>query len=93
MSVLAFKRPEPAYQWAQGEAFCIGCRHTWQAVSKTGDVDLECPSCGSTKGRYRFQFEPPEGLLRRVCDCGNDLFRLTPDGHMCANCGIYQRYE
>jgi hypothetical protein len=28
----------------------------------------------------------------RECNCGNRLFYLTPDGHMCANCGIYQGY-
>lgn len=26
-------------------------------------------------------------------DCGNQLFYLTQEGHLYANCGTYQRYE
>jgi hypothetical protein len=83
--------PKPG-QWGTGEAFCIGCKHTWVAVAPTGTVDLECPKCKCEKGRWKFLFYPNEGQLIRVCNCGNQLFFLTPEGHMCANCGIYQHY-
>jgi len=79
-------------QWGTGEAFCIGCKHEWVAVATTGTTELECPNCKSMKGIYRFQFMPSEGQLVRECNCGNQLFYLTPDGHLCANCGLYQRY-
>lgn len=76
-----------------GEAFCIACDYRWTAVAPTGTIDLECPNCKSMKGHWAFAFSPEEGQLVRSCDCGNQLFLLTPDGHLCANCGLYQRYD
>jgi hypothetical protein len=34
----------------------------------------------------------PDGTMVRTCDCGNQLFNITPDGHFCPNCGEYQSY-
>lgn len=79
-------------QWASGEAFCIGCDHTWTAVAPTGTTQLQCPKCKAMKGTWRFPFGVAEGQLVRQCNCGNQLFYLTPDGHLCANCGTYQTY-
>lgn len=93
MSVVEFKRKEPEVQHGVGEAFCIACDHRWTAVAPTGTIDLECPNCKSMKGQWAFAFSPEEGQLVRSCDCGNQLFLLTPEGHMCANCGLYQRYD
>ena len=90
--VLPFRQPEPEKQYGSGEAFCIGCNHEWVAVAETGTTQMECPVCHAHKGRYKFEFMPKEGSLVRECNCGNQLFYLTPDGHMCANCGTYQSY-
>lgn len=92
MAVIPFNRPVPAVQHGAGQAFCLGCGHEWTAVVPTGTIQLECPSCKAHKGRWRFEFSPAEGQMVRECNCGNQLFYLTPDGHMCANCGIYQGY-
>ena len=45
------------------------------------------------KGKWRFEFQPAPGQMVRECNCGNQLFYLTTDGHLCANCGVYQRYD
>lgn len=37
-------------------------------------------------------YEPAHGTLFRRCNCGCELFFITPDGHLCPNCGIYQSY-
>jgi hypothetical protein len=79
-------------QTGTGEAFCFQCKHEWIAVSATGVIQLECPSCHTLKGLYKFPFNISEGQLARVCNCGNDLFYLTPEGHLCPNCGLYQSY-
>lgn len=79
-------------QTASGEAFCINCKHEWIAVCPTGTVQLECPKCLTMKGLFKYPFSPQPGSLIRVCNCGNELFYITPEGHMCANCGIYQSY-
>lgn len=76
-----------------GAAFCIGCGHTWQAVVPTGTTTFDCPECGAAKGKWKFEFYPSGDQKVRECCCGNQLFYLTPDGHLCANCGIYQRYD
>ena len=75
--VALFKKTE---QTAVGEAFCIQCKHTWIATAPTGVVDLECPECGTFKGKYKFEFTPQKGTFVRECNCGNQLFYLTPDG-------------
>ena len=90
--VLPFK-PKPAEQTGAGEAFCLQCGCEWYAVAPTGVTQLECPQCHTMKGLFRFGFEPCEGGMVRECQCGNRLFYLTPEGHMCANCGIYQSYD
>lgn len=92
MTVLQFKRPDLEVQHGAGDAFCIACGHNWQAVAPTGTTELECPDCHTLKGKWRFEFRPSEGQMVRECNCGNQLFYLTPDGHLCANCGIYQAY-
>jgi len=79
-------------QHAHGNAFCLQCSHEWVAVAPTGTVQLECPECKTMKGLFKFPFAPATGELVRECNCGNQLFYLTPEGHLCTNCGIYQRY-
>ncbi len=85
-------KPEKDSGYGQGEAFCIGCQHKWQAVAPAGTVVMECPNCKTMKGRYMFEFYPAMGVEVRACACDNRLFYLTKQGHLCANCGTYQRY-
>lgn len=92
-NVVEFRRPEEIDRHASGEAFCLHCRHEWIAVATLGTTQLECPECRTMKGKWRFEFKPAPGSLVRECSCGNQLFYLTPDGHLCANCGTYQRYD
>lgn len=94
--ILLFRRTAPTERRAQcgvGKAFCIACGHQWTAVAPTGTTAFECPACGAMKGHWKFEFMPSAGQEVRECDCGNQLFYLTPDGHLCANCGIYQVYD
>jgi len=79
-------------QTAEGEAFCLGCGFKWQAQALAGQTRLPCPECKASKGIWKFEHSPSKDQLVRQCNCGNQLFYLTPDGHMCANCGIYQTY-
>jgi hypothetical protein len=79
-------------QHGSGDAFCIACKHEWLAVAPTGTTQLECPECQTMKGRFKFEYAPSVGQMVRECNCGNQYFYLTPDGHLCANCGIYQSY-
>lgn len=79
-------------QHGAGEAFCLSCKHTWTAVVPTGTESFECPNCHRHSGHWCFEFYPAAGQQVRECQCGNQLFYLTPDGHLCASCGIYQKY-
>lgn len=72
-----------------GEAMCLDCRHVWTAVAPSGVVWMECPACGLTRGRYKFQHQY-EDKPHWACHCGNDLFHLTPDRIYCPNCGVVQ---
>lgn len=73
---------------AQGEANCISCGHEWQAAAPVGTVTLECPSCSRETGAFRQTFM--RGDVYRQCVCGNNLFRIHPDGCYCARCGEWQ---
>jgi hypothetical protein len=76
-----------------GEAKCSGCQYEWTAVVPVGVVDLECPKCLTMKGRLVFPYELADGTLERRCVCQNNLFKLTPEGYFCPNCGDYMSYE
>lgn len=85
--VVAFpKKPAPHLS---GTVRCIGCKHEWEAVSPVGVYDeLECPSCGAFKGVRTSTIAPEDGEVWQ-CNCGNQLFFLTPTGApLCANCGL-----
>ncbi len=88
-NVVELKKKEPH---GSGEAFCLHCNHEWVAVAPVGDIQLECPNCSTWKGLYRFPFAPNVGDVERFCNCGNKYFCLTPEGHLCPNCGTYQSY-
>jgi hypothetical protein len=77
---------EPHYT---GENRCLECGHEWVAVRPVATETwwLECPSCGLHKGR-------PIGPYKRemphwTCNCGNDLFCITPHGPYCPHCGVW----
>ena len=90
-NVIAFKKVNVPH--AAGEAFCLQCKHEWVAVAQSGVVQLECPECKTLKGLFKFPFNVQAGEQIRFCNCGNNLFIITPEGHLCPNCGIYQGYE
>ena len=102
MTVLEFKRPEPKPDLVsaepdqmkdphqEGEAFCMGCNHTWVAVAPVGALAFECPSCHCHKGHFKFECGLAEGTGVWTCKCDNQLFNVTEKGIFCPNCGIYQ---
>lgn len=89
MSVIDFakaKGERETITQLRGTARCIACKHEWAATTQVGTVSgLECPECGSLKGC--FLHEVIDGDLY-VCNCGNDLMRINPQGAYCANCGV-----
>lgn len=72
-----------------GKAVCLQCKHEWVAVAPVGAVSLECPNCETNRGVFKFLYEP-KAMYR--CSCGNELFWITPEGHMCPNCGIRESF-
>ena len=86
-------KPEQEERWFEGKAFCISCKHEWMAVAEPGSTPFECPNCSAVKGHWKYECTPHKDTLIRVCQCGNEYFLLTPEGHFCPNCGIYQIYD
>ena len=73
-----------------GEAICLACENRWIAIAPDGCFELECPKCGCLKGVWG------AWCLTETtweCNCGCDLFRASPNGVYCANCGVYQEFE
>ncbi len=85
---------EPPDPHGEGEAVCISCHHEWVAVAPVGTVGLECPQCSSLKGVWKRFFYRGFGdgeFPHWQCRCGCGLFRITPRGVYCPNCGRAHR--
>ncbi len=67
-NVVPFKAKEPPH--LAGSAKCIGCAHEWEAVAPVGTVSLECPSCSSERGVWRYPVRATEGDSLFLCNCG-----------------------
>lgn len=80
-------------QYDMGVAKCFGCKRTWVAIVAQISPDpthfYECPSCHREKGLLKNAYAPPDGAMVWTCNCGNNLFYMTPEGHWCPNCGVY----
>ena len=94
MKVVPFRRPEPPQTWSEGTAICIGCRHEWAAAAPTGTWQLECPSCGSMKGIFKYPIGAQVGDLMFRCICGCEAMtaysRAGRYWHRCMSCGLDQ---
>jgi Zn finger protein HypA/HybF involved in hydrogenase expression len=71
-----------------GPARCLQCQHEWTATAPAGTNWLECPECKTEKGTFIGNCYPHDGLVW-VCECGNELFLITPEGELCPMCGAY----
>lgn len=74
-----------------GEAKCLSCKYKWVSVAPIGAVWLECPECTLTLGRFIGPAERNGAFWR--CMCGNDLFKMAPDGVYCPVCGDWQSVD
>lgn len=78
-----------------GPAFCRSCDHEWEATAPYDPAGtapshrLECPSCHTMNGMFKFDYLPQEAVLTcHVCD--NQLFYVTRQGNFCPRCGHYE---
>lgn len=86
-SVVAF--PERKDPHLSGESICSHCRHEWVNVAPVGVVNFECPACGAMKGLFKYPCVPTKYWR---CNCGSDLFYITPDRIVCRECGTAQSF-
>lgn len=74
--------------YISGQAKCLDCHHTWEAVTPIGTVDgLECPKCTLQKGilvGLSCRHEEPHF----TCDCGNQYWFVLQGGVYCPCCGL-----
>jgi hypothetical protein len=77
-----------------GEAVCIGCGYEWASVAPTGTWQLECPSCGTMKGVWRYPVGGAEGDMVFRCACGCEALTAYKRGALfhlkCMSCGTEQ---
>ncbi len=74
-----------------GPAICIVCRHEWVAVAPAGTIWFECPGCGVHQGRFLGPCQ--RSGLHWTCNCGSDVFHLTPRGPYCPHCGVWSSWQ
>lgn len=91
MGVVPFRKPESEVPHLVGRAECLACHHHWEAVALVGAVWLVCPSCEVKRGVFINRIERDAPSWR--CDCGNDLFTVTPTDVYCPNCGAIQVFS
>jgi hypothetical protein len=88
------QRREERQPHVVGEAFCMGCNHTWTGTWPAGVVDLECPECHAKRGRSTYDVAPPKGTRAWTCThCENQLFHCLEDRVHCPGCGMQWNYE
>ena len=71
-----------------GKTVCLVCGDKGIAIAPIGDVFMKCDKCGTQKKVFKFSCE--RDSEHWICNCGNNLFMITPDGIYCPNCGIWQ---
>lgn len=71
-----------------GEAKCLACQHTWQAIALLGTTDLECPECHLKRGVYSHNFGAQIGQAFISCRCGCKAFEISPEHAQCMRCGL-----
>lgn len=79
------ERAEKEGPHISGQALCGACLTEWVAVAPVGETSLRCPSCKRYWGAFKHAVEPK---ARWRCNCGEELFWLTPTGAMCRRCGV-----
>lgn len=88
---LAAHRPDPHLS---GEARCTGCAHEWVAVAPVGVWQLECPSCRTMHGVWRFPVGGDEDDPVLFCNCGCEaMTAYLREGRTylrCMRCGTDQ---
>lgn len=93
MSVISFEKykAKNSPHWS-GTAYCVGCKHEWEAAAPTGTINIECPVCGLPKGVPKYPFGADIGDAVLTCtDCG--CIAITAYKHasrfyvQCMGCG------
>lgn len=70
-----------------GEAVCSQCKHEWVAVAPLRTTELQCPSCSTYKGLFKYPFRPQAGQWQWVCNCGGEVFFIVDGETRCWICG------
>lgn len=89
--VVTFKPADDPH--STGPAICRGCKHEWVAVTPTNGLELECPSCSTMKGCFKWTYAASPGQYVFACGCGcEDFFIMAPNktataAVYCRNCG------
>lgn len=71
-----------------GETLCLQCGAKGVAVAPVGVTWMECDECGTMKKVFKYMVARDGDEW--VCDCGSNLFKVTPNGIYCPNCGAWQ---
>lgn len=69
----------------EGEARCLNCKHSWQAIAPVGTYRLECPSCHTTQGVFNGVSSTAHPQWQ--CQCGEWQFFIDLVGPYCIHCG------
>lgn len=69
-----------------GVALCCACKHEWVATAPVGATFLDCPSCGTHKGRMVHPSLLEPGTDRLECRCGCQMFSVSKGQLVCVNC-------
>lgn len=88
---LAAKREEKQPH-IEGPAICGGCKHTWQAVAPKKTENLECPSCGSFRGLWKYNIAPEYPVLQ-CPSCEGSVFMVSETGVFCIGCGTADSFK
>lgn len=75
-----------------GRAHCLTCKHQWIGVAPVGTAWLDCPECGSGKGRWHTEVYPGDWHEVWECRCECRIFHVTRTCIVCIDCGLEQSF-
>lgn len=66
---------------------CMSCGNEGPGVAPVGTISgLECSVCGRFTVVVKYDCGPETTF---VCNCGCDLFRISPNNTICYSCGSF----
>lgn len=68
-----------------GKALCLDCGYEFEGHRNFDHAFIQCPKCRLFRGKHIYPIVTDTPHF--TCNCGNDIFHITPTFFYCPACG------